>query len=298
MIGVRDTVALRHGAMECLLSPACGGSIAAWRLERPDGPVDLLRPADEAALARGSAPDMACFPLVPFSNRIDGGAFTFEGRRVEMGTDPGSPHRIHGHGWTVPWQVEEREEAGAVLSFRHRADSWPWSYRASQTITLDETGLTVALELVNTSVTAMPAGFGLHPYFPKRPGTRVTAGLGGVWDSDAAILPSTRRALPPEWNFPACVAMDGMVLDNGFTGWDGRARVDWPGIGLSLAIEAEGPFGHLIVYAPEGEEYLCLEPVSHMTDALNRPEVPDAGVIALKPGARLRGTVRFRVEES
>ncbi len=293
MIGVRNTVALRHGAMDCLLAPRCGGSIAAWTRTGTGGPVDLFRPASAAALAGDFAPDMGCFPLVPFSNRIAGGRFTFQGRAVDMTTDPGSPHRIHGHGWAVPWTVEGETDSAARLTFDHRAGAWPWSYSASQTIALDEDGLTVQLELTNLSDSDMPAGLGLHPYFPKPPGTRVTAKLGGVWETDETTLPRTRRALPPAWNFPNGVAMEGVVLDNGFTGWDGAATLAWPG--LSVNIVADGPFGHLIVYAPANERYLCLEPVSHMTDALNRPQEADAGVIALPPGERLSGTIRFLI---
>ncbi|CAO3421092.1 aldose 1-epimerase [Azospirillum doebereinerae] len=297
MIKADDTVTLRHGAMDCRLAPACGGSIAAWTLTRAGGLVNLFRPASEAALAGDFAPDMACFPLIPFSNRIAGGRFTFQGRRVEMPTDVGSPHRIHGHGWANPWRVEEQTRSTVRLGFRHRADAWPWSYSATQIAALDDDGLTVTLAVVNESDSDMPAGFGLHPYFPKPPGTRVTAQLDGVWESDATILPCRRHALPPAWDFPRGVAMDGIVLDNGFTGWNGRAALEWPGLGLSLTLRAEGPFGHLIVYAPAGEDYLCLEPVSHMTDALNRPDEPDAGVIALPPGERLTGVVRFQVGE-
>jgi len=295
MIEVRDMVALRHGAMDCLIAPACGGSIAAWTLTRAGVPVDLFRPASKAALAGDFAPDMACFPLIPFSNRVAGGRFTFQGRLVEMPTDFGSPHRIHGHGWANPWRVEEQTRSSVRLGFRHRADAWPWSYSATQTMTLDDDGLTVNLALVNESDRDMPAGFGLHPYFPKPAGTRVTAQLAGVWENDATILPSRRHALPPAWNFPQGVTMDGLVLDNGFTGWNGTAALEWPGLGLSLTLQAEGPFGHLLVYAPPGENYLCLEPVTHMTDALNRPDEPDAGVIALPPGERLTGSVRFRI---
>ncbi len=295
MVEIRNTVALRHSAMECLLAPDCGGSIAAWRLNGPGGALDLLRPTSDAALANGLATDMACFPLVPFSNRIAGGRFTFQGRTVALPPDPGSPHRIHGHGWAAPWTVEGRTEAAARLTFRHEPDTWPWRYSAAQTIALDEEGLTVALELVNESDSDMPAGFGLHPYFPKPPGTRVTARLSGLWECDETVLPINRRALPPGWTAPDGVAMDGVVLDNGFTGWDGTATLTWPSRGLALTMIADGPFGHLVVYAPSGGDFLCLEPVSHMTDAVNRPDIPDAGLIALPPGERLTGTVRFRV---
>lgn len=295
MIGGCDVVVLRHGPMDCVLAPGCGGAIAAWTVQSADGPIDLFRPATTAALAGRFAPDMGCFPLIPFSNRIAGGRFTFQGRLVEMPMDPGSQHRIHGHGWAVPWTVDGRTDQAARLTYRHDADAWPWSYGAAQTIALDEDGLAVTLDLINLSETDMPAGMGLHPYFPKPPGTRVKAKLGGYWDSDATILPKTRHALPPAWNFPQGVAMDGLVLDNGFTGWDGTATLAWPSLGLSMSLIADGPFGHLVIYAPKGEDCLCLEPVSHMTDAVNRPHEPDAGVIALPPGERLSGTIRFRV---
>ena len=75
----------------------------------------------------------------------------------------------------------------------------------------------------------------------------------------------------------------------------GTATLDRPQERLRLTMIADGPVGHLIVYAPPDEPYLCLEPVSHMTDALNRPQEADAGVIALPAGERLSMTVRFLV---
>lgn len=301
MTATPDTVAwelleLRHAGLGCLVSPRCGGSIARLWTAVDNGTVDLLRPASDAALAGDCAPDMGCFPLVPFSNRIAGGHFAFQGREIVLPADPGSPHRIHGHGWSAPWQAERLSDDGVRLRYRHRADSWPWTYEATQTIELTQDGLSVLLELVNLSDTAMPAGIGLHPYFPKPPGTIVTARLETMWENDDTIVPRTRRSLPQELEFPAGVAMDGVVLDNGFTGWDGLAAIDWPDIGHRLTVRAEGPFGHLIIYAPPGESYMCLEPVSHMTDAVNRPEIADNGLVTLPPGGRLAGRMALTVE--
>ncbi|AWK87118.1 aldose 1-epimerase [Azospirillum thermophilum] len=290
-----DLATLRHGAIACLLAPDCGGSIARLTVEGPRGPIDLLRPASPAALAGTFAPDMGCFPLVPFSNRIGGGRFTFRQRRVRLETDPGSPHRIHGHGWQNPWMVEGLDGRSARLTYRHGADDWPWRYAAAQDISVERDGLTVSMELVNLSDEPMPAGIGLHPYFPKPPGTVLTANVATVWRNDDTLLPLAREAVPEAWDFPRGVRMDEVVLDNGFTGWDGVATLDLPALGHRLTIAADGPFGHLIVYAPRGESYLCVEPVSHMTDAVNRTEEPDAGLRVLEPGERLAGTVRLRV---
>ena len=79
---------------------------------------------------------MACFPLVPYSNRIRGGRFEFAGRTVQLPSRPEDPHHEHGHGWRHPWTVVRHEASTIVLRYRHAADSWPWSYEAEQEITL------------------------------------------------------------------------------------------------------------------------------------------------------------------
>ncbi len=288
---------LRHGAMECVVSPRIGGSIARLTLWEADGPLHLLRPTPGTALDDGSAVDMGCFPLVPFSNRIAGGRFRFDGADIALPLNqPACPHSIHGHGWERPWAVEAQDESSLRLSYCHTADAWPWSYSATQIITVHPDGLEVRLELVNESGRAMPAGLGLHPYLPKPPGTRLTAAVRSVWLGDATLLPRERARVPREWEFPAGITMDEVVVDNGFTGWDGRATIDWPRLGRRLTVEADQAFGHLVVYAPKGGDYLCVEPVTHMTDAVNHPDEADAGLRALAPGASLAGTVRLRLE--
>lgn len=290
-------VVLRHGLMECVVAPHIGGSIARLTLWSDDGPLHLLRPAPGGALDGGSAADLACFPLVPFSNRIAGGRFRFQGRDVALPLNhPGCPHPLHGHGWDHPWTVEAQDDTSLRLGYRHDADAWPWAYRAAQTIVVRPDGLEVRLDLMNDGDSPMPAGLGLHPYLPKPPGTRLTAAVGSVWLGDTTLLPRERALVPDSWGFPGGRTMDDVVVDNGFPGWDGRAAVDWPHLGCRLVVEADPLFGHLVVYAPRGEDYLCVEPVSHMTDAVNHAEEADAGLRALPPGASLSGTVRLRLE--
>ncbi|WP_063922675.1 aldose 1-epimerase [Azospirillum argentinense] len=286
-----------NGSLECTLCPERGGVVASLAWRGANGTIDLLRPASDWALRHGSAIDMGCFPLVPFSNRIAGGQFTFDGRAVRLPLDgDGNPHVIHGHGWRTAWTVEDATASSARMVFRHPADAWPWRCRATQTVVLEEDGASLTLSLVNEDDTPMPAGIGLHPYFPKPPGTRLTARVGGVWLNGPTILPVERVAVPPRWDFTTGIVMDRTVLDNGFTGWDGVAALDWPTLDRRLSIETDGPFGHLIVYAPPDADYLCVEPVSHMTDAVNRPEEPDTGLRRLEPGEELIGTMRLRLE--
>jgi hypothetical protein len=53
--------------------PELGGSIAWLNWKRPDGrTVPLLRQSDAVAIDSGNPSNLACFPLVPFANRIAG----------------------------------------------------------------------------------------------------------------------------------------------------------------------------------------------------------------------------------
>src|SRR3546814_10468318 len=83
----------------------------------------------EQPLLRGAeglpdhALESACFPLVPFSNRIRGGSFTFRDRRILLRPNmTGDPSPLHGQGWLVPWQVEEASSTDAILVYRHRSE--------------------------------------------------------------------------------------------------------------------------------------------------------------------------------
>jgi aldose 1-epimerase len=293
-----DLLELHDGDLACLVNPSCGGGIARFDLMRDDVVWPLLRPAPDG---NRDPLDLGCFPLLPFANRIAGGRFNFAGNTIALPLNlPPHPHAMHGHGWQASWKVVERTGSVALLRYRHRADAWPFAYSAELRYDLADGALNIGVVLVNQDDHAMPAGIGLHPFFPKPPGTVLTAGVAGVWLNDGTGLPSERMPLPDGWTFPTGVPMDQTVIDNGFDGWDRRAVLDWPDRGFGLAIEADGAFDHLQIYAPFGRDFLCVEPVSHMTDAVNRAArgQPDTGLRILQPGETLAGTVRLRLLDS
>jgi hypothetical protein len=60
-------------------------------------------------------------------------------------------------------------------------------------------------------------------------------------------------------------------------GWDGRARIEWPGRKLAVEITASENLGTYVLYSPAGErDFVCFEPVSHPVDAFNLPGGPEA----------------------
>ena len=297
----RRMLTLRRDHCEVVLCPEIGGSIAGFRSEIDGRVVDWLRPAGPTSLARGDPLGCACFPLVPYSNRIRDGCFVFEGREIRLPRNFGDhPHSIHGHGWQVPWKVAETTADAAVMEYHHRADAWPFDYTARQHVRLDGEGLTVTLELVNRSEGTMPAGLGLHPYFPRTAETRVVAQVSELWQVDTEVMPLARVRPEGAMDLTRGVFADRVALDNVYTGWDGRATIEWPERRAKLDMTAFEPtslepLGFLVLFTPAGEDFFCVEPVSHCTDAFNMAAAgaADTGLRVLAPGQRLEARVSF-----
>jgi galactose mutarotase-like enzyme len=209
------------------IAAAAGGALASYRWRQNGSVVDWLRPADAAAISRRDAGAMACFPLVPYSNRVRGGRFAFADRTIELPTGPDDPHHEHGHGWRRPWTVVWHEAGAVVLRYLHAADSWPWSYEAEQAISLLDGRLCMTISLRNLSEAPMPAGFGLHPYFPSTPWTHLQAPVSGMWETDTEpIRPraSTFRKPTSTRSSPDGRAAPGSPGRSTSDGWISRPR--------------------------------------------------------------------------
>lgn len=285
-------ISLVQGSLRLILDPVHGGIVRRFTLTLDDaGEVDLLRPMPDGST---DVLDAACFPLIPFSNRIGFGRFRFDGREMKMPPNfPPEPHVIHGHGWRSRWEVIDIADDRCTIAYSHPESDWPWRYRATQAFVLTDLALTVRLTLTNLDTRPIPAGIGLHPYFPKYPGARLNAALDHVWINDEAKLPSRRMPLD---GLPVSSLLTAEI-DNCFGGWNGRASLTWETPGLSLDIEADWPFDHLVNYVPPGEDHFCVEPVSHANDAVNLAArgVDDVGFRALGSDESLSGSIRFRV---
>jgi aldose 1-epimerase len=277
------TLDLRHGDLGLTLAPALGGSVLAFR----QGEVDLLRPTPPGA---ADVLEAASFPLVPFANRIAGGRFGFGGRAAVLPPNmDGQAHPLHGDGWRGAWIVEAADAASATLAFLPQGSAWPWLYRARQTARLDDRGLLLELAVTNLDDSPGPFGVGFHPYFPHSPTARLTAGTTGVWEASDDLLP-VREIQASPWAEGRAVRSD-ILLDHCHTGWDGEARIELGPATLRLTASPE--LRRLHVFAPPGEDFFCVEPVSHAPNALNMADAAGQGVRTLGPGETFGAWMRL-----
>ena len=228
--------------------------------------------------------------------RVRDGRFTFRGREVRTAPNmPGDPSPLHGQGWLNPWTVEHADERRAVLSFRHGAGEWPWSYESRQEFALDEGGLSVMLTCRNTDGQPMPCGLGQHPYFPCGPETRLNTRVTDAWTIDDKVLPVDKVPADGRYDLRDRLVC-GQDLDNGFGGWGGEARMsdpDWPyEVRLS---SSDARFFQL--YSPPTGGIFVAEPVTHANAALNAPEEQwgELGMRVLNSGEVMGMTMRLDV---
>ncbi len=286
---------LKTGLCVLGVKPERGGAIGFWLR---DG-VEIFRPVSDPNLIAQHNDSVAAYPLIPFSNRVAYGRFTFGGEQFQLDQNfRGEPHAIHGNAWERAWTVTVQEQARAVLRLDHNPPrdppgQWPFSYHAEIEYGLRDDGLTVQIRVRNTDRRPQPVGLGFHPFFPRAGDVELGFSAGSVWQAGADSLPAARLPVEGDWRFSPMRAPDGPPLDNCYAGWNGSAFLRWPGQGLALTVTAQAPFDHLVVFTPPGRDFIAVEPASNMTDAINRPDIPDRGLTVLQPDEVLHAKVEF-----
>jgi aldose 1-epimerase len=293
---------LHHAGQRLGLVPTLGGGVAAWQLDSDDGPQNLWRPWDGVNTDRYS---LASFAMLPWSNRISAGGFEHAGRFHPMTPNrAGEPYPIHGDGWLQSWTLAQPAADTLVLSLEsHGFDGNPYHYGATQHFTLLDGGLDQSVTVTHLGEGTLPYGLGLHPWFLRSAGTRLTAPVQGVWLSGADPLPTAHTPnFPATWDLREGIRVNGSLVDNGYTGWAGRARIDWPEQGRSMTmtvpevVQSAGRSAHAfcLLYRPPVGPAFCFEPVTHPIDAFHLEGRP--GLKTLAKGESLSLDVQWRFE--
>ncbi|HUP04501.1 MAG TPA: aldose 1-epimerase [Bryobacteraceae bacterium] len=289
-------IAPANGNMACELN--VGGRNALW--------FPYSSPA-----AWRAKPSMCGVPfLAPWANRLDGDAYWANGKRYLLNPGAGALHRdangrpIHGLlRYSPAWRLEAAaaDESGAWAASRF--DFWkhpdlmaqfPFAHTIEMTYRLATGVLEVETAIENLSSDPMPVAIGFHPYFQLHDAPR---------DQWKAHLAARKRAVLDEFlipsgelqknPFPDPYPLVGGKLDDVFTDLerdaDGRAAFWVEGAGQRIEVAYGPKFRVAVVYAPEGQNFICFEPMAALTNAFNLAHAgryPELQSIA--PGERWR----------
>jgi aldose 1-epimerase len=133
--------------------------------------------------------------LMPWPNRIRDGAYSFDGRDLQLGlTEPARHNATHGLARWAAWTPEELAASSVSLGYRLMAQTgYPWTVDLHVLYDLSADGLTVTQTATNLSDRPAPYASGAHPY--------LSAGDGPV-DGWELTLPASTRLLSDERQLP------------------------------------------------------------------------------------------------
>ena len=223
----------------------CGAGLRA--LER-DGRalLDGYARDEQATSGRGQL-------LLPWPNRVQDGAYSFDGRRLQLPlTEPALGNASHGLTRWVAWTVHDdpghRRRSEVTLGYRLMAQTgYPWTVDLQVRYAVAADGLTVTVTATNRSPSPAPYAQGAHPY--------LRVGDDGV-DAWELVLPASTRLLVDDrgiptgreavggtpYDFRAGARIGDLVVDHPFTDLDrgpgGRAEVllRHPGTGDTVTL--------------------------------------------------------------
>ena len=277
------TLELRADALRLALRPDLGGCIAGfWH-----GDMAVLRSTEPAELL--SARPSGSFPLVPYSNRVGWRRFDWLGQHHTLAANfDNSPHAVHGVAWQRAWTVVAVSATEAEIAYRHTPDAhWPLAFEARQRFVLTPQALRVELDFTNLAEQPQPVGLGWHPYFPKRGLSRLDIDVDARWISGADELPTHTE---PVAGIHAAVA--DLALDNCFAGFRGVARLQ----DECLTVELTSDLPWLVVFTPATRPYCCVEPVSHVSNAIQRADPGAHGLRSVAPQGRTGAWMQLAVQ--
>jgi aldose 1-epimerase len=274
--------------LRCELKPELGGCVAGlwW------GDVAVLQ--STAADQLQSVRQAASYPLIPYSNRMANAVLQWQGQAYPLCKNwAPDPHAIHGVGWERPWGVLTQTPHSALLGYQHTPDaSWPFAFDATQSFTLSSQGLAMTMSITNRADHPAPVGLGWHPFFVKRPGSRVSFKARGRWEMGPDQLPT--HCLPST-GLQAEVAT--LSVDHCFDGWSGETELR----DNLITVRITSALDHLVVYTLPQRADIAIEPVSHANNAFNRAthtpgDATTLGLITLMPGETFSSAMRISIE--
>ena len=296
-------IQLENAHLRTIIDPNQGTSLRSFQVRRNNTWLALIPEIGDANCDLAAA----SFLMVPYSNRIADGAFSFAGESYQL--QNGEQHAIHGDVRKRAWHVEEQQPhrlVGSFSSVEQDAVNWPWPFAVRAEYELIDQTLHQRLTLSNRADRAMPAGCGWHPFFNRvltdaaEPVHLHFQVQSAYPDGYGNRIPSgPAQALAPHQDFrdEGPLAADNF-LDTCFYGYDGQGHIAWPESGVRLCFTCSNTCTHLILYNPADKPYFAVEPVTNANDGVNLHARDDqtSGIAVLQPGERLQAAFALSVE--
>lgn len=299
----------RAREMEVRLAPSIGNIAYSFTVKGKDV-LWFPFPSPEALK---SHPALCGIPfLAPWANRIDGDTYWVNGKQFLLNPALGNLRRdsigqpIHGlltfsPEWRLVAAGADARSAYATsrLEFAEYPEmmaQFPFAHSITMTHRLEEGLVSVETNIRNESVEPMPVAVGFHPYFrlddaPRDDWTVHLAAREHLLLNDR--LTPTGERQPAGFSDPH--PLRTRYLDDVFSGLirdaDGAARFWVEGKRQRVTVAYGRQYPVAVVYAPQGRDFICFEPMAAVTNAFNLAHTGSYQEMqTIEPGAEWRET--------
>jgi aldose 1-epimerase len=228
--------------------------------------------------------------LAPWANRLDQDGFYANGKHYALNpelknyrTDQ-NDHPIHGLlAYSPHWEIVDIKADDGRAQVTSRLEFWrypdymaqfPFAHTIHMTYRLVNGILEVETAIENQSTDPMPIAIGYHPYFKVHDAPR------DQWQVRMPVREQVvlSKELVPTGDtksvsYPNLVSLNGIVLDDVFGGLirgeGDRAEFSVTGQKQKISVLYGPKYPVAVVYAPAGRDFICFEPMTAPTNALN-----------------------------
>ncbi len=240
--------------------------------------------------------------LHPWANRLAGPGYAVAGRQVALpapgGAYPTDPNGRPIHGalpgllrWDVVEAADDRFTARLDWDGGLLAELFPFPHRLEVTARAADDALHLETTLRPAGAAAVPVSFGYHPYLsvPEVPRREWEVELGAAERlvADDRMIPTGERRPLDRRRF----RLGDDSWDDGLAGLDPAPVFRVSGGPIALAVRFEEGYRYAQVFAPDGQDLICFEPMTAPTNAL----VDGRDLRLVQPGAEHRAAFSIAV---
>lgn len=277
--------------------PDTGASIAYGRVTVGESLRDVLRPTAEADY--GNASKTSSFIMLPWCNRIKDGLLRFGGNEYQLRTEKDDGTARHGDVRKRAWEVVAADTSTILMRFdstRYADVNWPFRFTGEAEYRLDGRDFVWRLSLRNDDQRDMPGGFGYHPYFVREP-SAIEIPCDSIFELVDFLAVAPPVPVSASLDFRAPKPLGSTLYNDLLTQRHGDQPSRLIYDPFEIAMHSDPLFQHQLLFAPEGEPFYALEPMSNASDGFNLYErgLAESGVFVLAPGETVSAQVRLTV---
>jgi len=292
--------------------PELGNNLVSLTIAHKGQDLELIHiPTDIKNLKSGDYQFYGNPILFPFPGRIPRGEFHTHYQNFQLPINFGDGTAIHGFVYDKKWEVSEVSAPSSkevFLKSTYTSDSiveefFPFPFQIDMTYILGKSQLELNFQAKNTGEQAFPFGYGIHPYFSisgKRKDWVLYFPANEIYELIDLIPSGHTKKIPELFDFRTEKSLKDIYMDdlfgkikkdkNGYTSCELKNRAN----GFNLEVISDQSFEYYVLYAPQGQDFICIEPYTCIPNAFNLIHSGfETGLRSLEPNETFEARIWF-----